>query len=403
MIAGTAPHAIVIAGPSGVGKTTLALDLAAGLLCGAPAPEDRPCRECRGCRLVERGSHADLHVLRPAGPGNQIRIGDRSDPEPGTVRRLIAELALLPVEGGARVALVEQADRLNDEAQSALLKTLEEPPSGVTIVLCADHEDRLLPTVRSRCVRIRLGPVAIRDVEAILAEQGAADAPTAARLARLAAGRPGLARTWALAPEAVIARGEIARSLLDLASAGPARRLSVGKELLARAADLAKALEVAALPTSAGDEPVTKRGRRGAGRGRSGGATPAPPAAESGSGSADEAGGGDPAAGEDVDGEGASGRDARAPATERRRAAAGLLAIWRDVARDLVLVSLGEERRLRDPAILDDLRAAGLPVDDVRAFMARLDRTAELLEGNVSPELAIDSLVLAWPQAERAA
>ena len=66
----------------------------------------------------------------------------------------------MPVEGGARVAIIEGADRMNEDAQSALLKTLEEPPAGVTIVLCADDEARLLPTVRSRCFRLRLGLVA---------------------------------------------------------------------------------------------------------------------------------------------------------------------------------------------------------------------------------------------------
>src|SRR5919112_389234 len=99
----------------------------------------------------------------PAG----LRIGARADAEPGTVRRLVTDLALLPVEGGARVAIVEQADRMNEDAQSALLKTLEEPPSGVTIILCAAEEERLLPTIRSRCARVRLGPLGTRDVEAL--------------------------------------------------------------------------------------------------------------------------------------------------------------------------------------------------------------------------------------------
>ena len=106
----------------------------------------------------------------------------------------------MPVEGGARVAIIEGADRMNEDAQSALLKTLEEPPAGVTILLCADQEARLLPTVRSRCFRLRLGLVGARDIEAILADHGLADPPTAARLGRLAGGRPGLALAYARAP-----------------------------------------------------------------------------------------------------------------------------------------------------------------------------------------------------------
>lgn len=401
MIAGTPPRAIVIAGPAGVGKTTLALDLAAGLMCDAPQPRDRPCRECRGCHLVERGSHADFHRLAPSGPGNQIQIGAAGQPLAGTVRRLIAELALLPVEGGARVVLVERAERANEVVQSALLKTLEEASSGVTIIICADREDSLLPTVLSRCIRLRLGPVAIREIEAILTESGIADAPTAARLARLSGGRPGIARIWALAPDAVAARAEIARSLLDLAGERAVRRLSVGRDLLKRAGELVRALDVAAQP--APDGPSQKRGRKA---GRAAAEIPSETAAVSAdpddTGKTGGNGAADPEDAEDNDGQ--AERGVRVPAAERRRAAMALVEIWRDLSRDLVLVGFGEERRLRDPAMLDDLRAAAdLTADDLAAFIARLDRTAELIDGNVSAELAIDVLLLAWPRRDRAA
>jgi DNA polymerase-3 subunit delta' len=394
MIAGRTPHALLISGPPGVGKTTLALDLAAGLLCDAADPAARPCRACRACRLVDRGVHLDLHRLAPSGPADQIRIGDRDHPDPGTVRRLAADLVLLPVEGGARVAILERADRLTDDAQTALLKTLEEPPAGVTIVLCADDEERLMPTVRSRCTRIRLGPVAIREIEAILASMEVAEAPLAARLARIASGRPGAARTLALAPEAVAARDEIARILLDLLAAGPAARLSAARDLTARAGDLARAVDRAA--GGATERPPAARPARGRGKAATPLTGPHDPVAE-------------PAASADEMDDAAESSAASATAAERRRAAAIILGLWRDLVRDRLVVRLGEERSVRDPGLLDDLRvaagrfgaggdAAGAADAELAAFLARLDAVGELVEANARPEIALDSLLLGWPR-----
>jgi DNA polymerase-3 subunit delta' len=324
--------------------------------------------------MVDSGNHPDLHRLAPDGPGGQIRIGERSNPDPGTIRGLISALALLPVEGGARVAILEGAHRLNDDAQSALLKTLEEPPAGVTIILCADDEERLLPTVRSRCARIRLGPVGVRDIESILGEAGAADPPTAARLGRLAGGRPGIALAYAGAPDAVVGRMQIGRTLLDLLDAPRSKRLTTVRQLLADAATAA-ALLAPSKPTAAGRS--TRR-----------------VAVEPASDDAAEPG-------EATDG--ASAR--RVPAAERRRAAAFLVEIWRAVARDLAVIQLGDVQSVHDIALLDDLAVAarGLPGGASAAFLERLTRAGELLESNVSPELITDGLVLAWPRRRSAA
>jgi DNA polymerase III delta' subunit len=379
MVRGPAPHAVLLVGPDGVGKTTLALDLAAGLLCTAE-PRGRPCRACRSCRMVEKGGHPDVHRLGPAGPGRQVVIGG-PDAKYRGVRELIGELALLPVEGGSRVAIVEGADRMNEDAQSALLKTLEEPPAGVVIVLCADQEDRLMPTVRSRCARVRLGLVGPRDIEAIVADHDLADPPLAARLGRLAGGRPGLALAYARAPEAVLIRAELSRVLLDLTDARPSARLAAIRAAIPRALVLSAAL-------SAGETPPGPRpGRRRA-------AASSAPASTVADGQADAAA---------EDGEDAPGRPL--PATERRRAVEILLGLWMDVARDLTLAANGGGRSVRDTVLLEELVdvASALPPGSAARFLERAGRSAELLASNVSPELLLDSLALAWPRRASAA
>ena len=399
MVAGPAPHAVLLVGPASSGKTTLALDLAAGLLCLAPDPASRPCRACRGCRLVASGNHPDLHRLAPEGPGGQIRIGKASDPEPGTVRHLIGELALLSVEGGARVAIVEQAHRMNDDAQNALLKMLEEPPPGVTIVLCADDEECLLPTVRSRCGRVRLGPVAGREIERWLGDLGAAQAPDAARFARLAAGCPGLALAYARAPEATRLRGEIARGVLDLLAASRHERLTSVRTLMTTAAALEAALNEARTGTAGGgtaDGSAEEANSAPAGRRKRGkGATASAPAAPA-------------TASESEAGEGAEPGTTAAPkvsASDRRAAASGLLAIWASVARDLAVAALGGQRQLREPELLDELAAVAptLAPGVVSAFLTELAAIECQLDDNVSPELALDVLALAWPRPGRVA
>ena len=184
MVRGWAPHALLLSGPGGVGKTTRAMDLAAGLLCVHPDVAARPCRSCRGCRLLEHGDHPDLHRLAPVGPGGQIVIGG-PDAKVRGVRDLIGELVLMPLEGTARAAVIEAAHRMNEDAQAALLKTLEEPPAGLTLVLCADDEDRLLPTVRSRCARLRLGP---RRPGSPASRQGGPERPSPTRVPRRPSG-----------------------------------------------------------------------------------------------------------------------------------------------------------------------------------------------------------------------
>jgi DNA polymerase-3 subunit delta' len=302
------------------------------------------------------------------------------------VRNLIADLALMPVEGGWRVAIIESADRMNEDAQSALLKTLEEPPPGVTIILTADREWRLMPTVRSRCQRVRLGLVGPRDIEAIVADHGLADPPTAARLARLAGGRPGLALAYARAPESVLVRAELARTLLDLTDARPSARLAAARAAIPRAMAL---LALLASPDASGTPTQTARGGRRTGASSPATDTPSP----------------DPAEASDADDDETAAGARAIPAAERRRAVELLLTLWASVARDVLLAGSGGDRSVADPVLLEEsaATAAAIPPGSAAAFLARLAGRAELLEANVSPELVLDSVVLGWPSRQRVA
>ena len=357
------PHALLLVGAEGVGKTTLALDLAAGLLCLHPDLAARPCRECTACRKVDHGNHPDLHRLAPEGVGQQIRVGQ--------VQGLTGDLALLPLEGRYRIAIIEHAQRLNLDAQNAILKTLEEPPPAVVLILAADDSSTLLPTVVSRCARLRLGPVAIEAVAELLDEAHLADRSSGAALARLAGGRPGAALALAHRPEAVLAQGRLARTLLDLLGADRRRRLGAQSELLEEGVLLESASSGAASDAdlAAVDEPQAKRRTKSATRT-------------------------------------AERTTARRPSpAERRAAVAQVIGVWRDVARDLAVAARGGRRELRQPELLDDLVRAGATVDAdaVAQFLARLDGVSRALDGYANPELALDALLLAWPKPVRAA
>ena len=287
----------------------------------------------------------------------------------------------MPVEGRARVAIVEGADRMNEDAQSALLKTLEEPPAGVVDRALRRPGDRLLPTVRSRCARIRLGLVGRAG------HRGDRRRPrprrsAARRSPRTPGRRPAGARARVRArAEAVLIRAELSRVLLDLTDARAAARLAAVRAAIPRA--LALAARDSAGRGAAG------RPRQAAGRGA---AAAVPPRRRPGrrrtTGLADES----PEANRDA---GAS------RPTERRRAAEILLGLWADVARDLALV--GSRRRPVGPRP-GAARGAGRRRGGARARRrGALPRPGRRAPPSCSPrtsrpELVLDSLALAWPR-----
>lgn len=189
---GPAP-AYLFLGPPGLGKALTARWLACLVLCsertGTDTPE--PCGRCRDCLRVQADCHPDVTLAeRPEGKPT-LGVGE--------VREGIGAAAFHPYEGRHRLWIFPEAERLTEEAQNALLKTLEEPPGHLVMVLVAPGEEALLPTVVSRCLACRFAPVSLADLEAFLAGQGV-EPERAAVLARVAQGRPGLALALAREP-----------------------------------------------------------------------------------------------------------------------------------------------------------------------------------------------------------
>ena len=168
------PHAMLIAGPAGIGKRILAQSLAAALLCETPAPDGAPCGTCAGCRYAAAGQHPDLRTVEPIEvDGDETKVVESISVN--HVRALARWAELTSHRGGAKVALIVPAERMNVAAANALLKTLEEPPANTYFMLVAHLSGRLPATVVSRCQRI----VAPRPVPAMarrwLEEEGVAD------------------------------------------------------------------------------------------------------------------------------------------------------------------------------------------------------------------------------------
>jgi len=192
---GNPSHAYLFSGPAGVGKALAAMEFAAALCCEG---NTLPCRACRNCRdVLEPGRHhPDVEVVVPGGLCDESDHGDHAgsrDIRICQVRRLQRLLSMTPYRGGRRVAVLDGADRLNQDAANAFLKTLEEPPPDTVLVLVTDREEQLLETVLSRCQKVAFTRVEREKVEAALRERGAG--PEKARaVAALANGRVG----WAL-------------------------------------------------------------------------------------------------------------------------------------------------------------------------------------------------------------
>lgn len=183
------PSTLIFAGRPGVGKQTFARELAKMLNCLHPQPNGESCDQCRACRRIEANQFADLCTIKP--DGQFIKVDQ--------ARAIIEELYFRPFEGRYRVYIIENAEQLREQAANALLKTLEEPPTTAIIILITANSDALLPTIRSRTIKLNFTPLSDADLENYLVAHYPRPTDQQQLLIRLASGSIGQALSIDLA------------------------------------------------------------------------------------------------------------------------------------------------------------------------------------------------------------
>jgi len=224
---GRLSHAYLFVGPKHIGKKTLALDLARAVNC--LQENGRPCLHCDQCVRISAFNHADVRVIDLSAPdGTSSRSKEIGI---DVIREIKHQVILKPFEGRYRVFIFDGAENLSEEAANALLKTLEEPPQQVLIILLTAWEDAVLPTILSRCQRLMLRLLPKEQVVRELVEHHSVADGAAERLARLSRGCLGWAITALNDPEVLSIRNDRLEVISSMTGADLENRFSYAAEL----------------------------------------------------------------------------------------------------------------------------------------------------------------------------
>ena len=227
---GRVSHAYLFSGPRRIGKRTLALAFARALNCerlaAGSSPKVDPCGKCRRCRLIGAGKHPEVRVVGVQPPHRLIRVAD--------VESIQADAALKPADVQRKVYVIEQAELLNTDAATRLLKTLEEPSGSVVFILTTTDPEATLPTIASRCQQLRLRPLSRAELAGYLVDALGLAPEQAEGLAALGEGRVGWALQAARDNRLVERRGRVLDELRGLLDADRLDRLQYARALTER-------------------------------------------------------------------------------------------------------------------------------------------------------------------------
>jgi len=182
----------LIEGAKGSGKLLCARHFAAALCCTSPSADGSFCGTCHSCRSIQKGIHVDVFELKPDEDGKQVTVEN--------VREMLKNTYIFPAESDWRVFILEHCESLNEAAQNALLKSIEEPRPQTVFFLLTEDAAKLLPTVRSRAIRMKTEPMAPEEILALL-EAESVPSSLAKEAALFSRGSLGAARLFASDPE----------------------------------------------------------------------------------------------------------------------------------------------------------------------------------------------------------
>lgn len=363
---GVLAHAWLFTGPPGSGRSVAARALAAALQCTRYAADGDSagpgCGECSGCHTTLGGTHPDVHVVNPEG----LSIGVDE------TRSVVGAAARRPALGGWQVMILEDADRLTEQASNALLKAIEEPPARTVFLLCAPslHPDDVSVTIRSRCRAVVLRTPTTSAIEGVLRDDGVA-VEEAHWLAQAAQGHVGRARWLARDPDARSRRAAVLAIPASLSSMG---RCFAAADRLLDAADAQSAGLSSGRDTAEVDALRTALGAGGTGRG-------APAVARGAAGAV-----------KDLE------RRQKARATRTRRDVLdGALIELAGFYRDVLLRHAGAPGDPAHPDAAAQVAAVAGSVTSVGA-LKRLEAVLacrEAIELNVKPRIAVEAMTVA--------